>query len=316
MKFFTLHSCDETWETNCAHPAIVPSHITTDVKIKKIWRCVRLILWFSLWVCNFPKNIVNIVKAAWALKSEKYGIFKYFSVLFSKWTVCFQVTDWLFSYRDIPRIPESSHPPLESSKNSLKLIFHLHVRHSASFLFEIWVVSKTLCQTAGSSSFESQKMDRPSISVMSPTSPGALRDIPLVLPGQLSVSDTITQKQLCDSIRGCQPPSPFTWCLQVKLWYDKVGHQLIVNVLQAIDLPTRPDGRPRNPYVKMYFLPDRRYLQSVRLVLALIHAWRILKAPNSTFNFNQSFECMIPFSGSPPASLLTSFFGSLSLFQW
>ncbi|XP_028283778.1 regulating synaptic membrane exocytosis protein 1-like isoform X2 [Parambassis ranga] len=96
---------------------------------------------------------------------------------------------------DIPRIPESSHPPLESS----------------------------------SSSFESQKMDRPSISVMSPTSPGTLRDLPLVLPGQLSV----------------------------KLWYDKVGHQLIVNVLQAIDLPPRPDGRPRNPYVKMYFLPDR-----------------------------------------------------------
>ncbi|XP_077379976.1 regulating synaptic membrane exocytosis 1b isoform X20 [Festucalex cinctus] len=100
------------------------------------------------------------------------------------------------AYQDIPRIPESSHPPLEST---------------------------------GSSSFESQKMDRPSISVMSPTSPGTLRELPLVLPGQLSV----------------------------KLWYDKVGHQLIVNVLQAIDLPSRPDGRPRNPYVKMYFLPDR-----------------------------------------------------------
>ncbi|XP_056265220.1 regulating synaptic membrane exocytosis protein 1 isoform X4 [Pseudoliparis swirei] len=97
---------------------------------------------------------------------------------------------------DIPRIPESSHPPLEST---------------------------------GSSSFESQKMERPSISVMSPTSPGTLRDLPVVLPGQLSV----------------------------KLWYDKVGHQLIVNVLQAIDLPPRPDGRPRNLYVKVYFLPDR-----------------------------------------------------------
>ncbi|XP_075319510.1 regulating synaptic membrane exocytosis protein 1-like isoform X20 [Odontesthes bonariensis] len=97
---------------------------------------------------------------------------------------------------DIPRIPGSPHPPLEST---------------------------------GSSSFESQKMDRPSISVMSPTSPGTLRDLPMVLPGQLSV----------------------------KLWYDKVGHQLIVNVLQAKDLPPRPDGRPRNPYVKMYFLPDR-----------------------------------------------------------
>ncbi|GAB5571656.1 regulating synaptic membrane exocytosis protein 1 isoform X14 [Prionailurus iriomotensis] len=82
---------------------------------------------------------------------------------------------------------------------------------------------------SSSSSFESQKMERPSISVISPTSPGALKDAPQVLPGQLSV----------------------------KLWYDKVGHQLIVNVLQATDLPTRVDGRPRNPYVKMYFLPDR-----------------------------------------------------------
>lgn len=46
---------------------------------------------------------------------------------------------------------------------------------------------------------------------------------------------------------------------QVKLWYDKVGHQLIVNVLQAVELPLRPDGRPRSTYVKIYFLPDRRY---------------------------------------------------------
>ncbi|XP_059408415.1 regulating synaptic membrane exocytosis protein 1-like isoform X5 [Carassius carassius] len=98
---------------------------------------------------------------------------------------------------DTPRIPGTSHPPLES--------------------------------TGSSSIDESQKMDHPSISVMSPTSPGMLRELPLVLPGHLSV----------------------------KLWYDKVGHQLIVNVLQARELPPRPDGRPRNPYVKMYFLPDR-----------------------------------------------------------
>ncbi|XP_052354538.1 regulating synaptic membrane exocytosis protein 2-like isoform X13 [Oncorhynchus keta] len=97
---------------------------------------------------------------------------------------------------DIPRIPDTSHPPLEST---------------------------------GSSSFESQKMERPSISVMSPTSPSTLRDHPQLMPGQLAV----------------------------KLWYDKVGHQLIVNVVQATELPPRPDGRPRNPYVKMYFLPDR-----------------------------------------------------------
>ncbi|XP_026212182.1 regulating synaptic membrane exocytosis protein 1-like isoform X7 [Anabas testudineus] len=99
-------------------------------------------------------------------------------------------------YHDIPRIPDTSHPPLEST---------------------------------GSSSFESQKMERPSLNVLSPSSPGMLPDAPHLMPGQLSV----------------------------KLWYDKVGHQLIVNVLQAIDLSLRPDGRPRSPYVKVYFLPDR-----------------------------------------------------------
>ncbi|TKS85210.1 Regulating synaptic membrane exocytosis protein 1 [Collichthys lucidus] len=78
-------------------------------------------------------------------------------------------------------------------------------------------------------SFESQKMERPSLNVLSPSSPGMLQDAPQLMPGQLSV----------------------------KLWYDKVGHQLIVNVLQAVELPLRPDGRPRSPYVKMYFLPDR-----------------------------------------------------------
>ncbi|XP_071249263.1 regulating synaptic membrane exocytosis protein 1-like isoform X8 [Salvelinus alpinus] len=107
---------------------------------------------------------------------------------------------------DIPRIPDTSHPPLESTL------------------------------TAGSSSFESQKMEQPTISVMSPTSPSALRDNPQLMPGQLTV---------------------LPGQLSVKLWYDKVGHQLIVNVVQATELPPRPDGRPRNPYVKMYFLPDR-----------------------------------------------------------
>ncbi|XP_076610140.1 regulating synaptic membrane exocytosis protein 2-like isoform X4 [Chaetodon auriga] len=74
---------------------------------------------------------------------------------------------------------------------------------------------------SSSSSFDSQKVG-PSISVTSPMSPS-------VLSGQLSV----------------------------KLWYDKVGHQLIVTVLGAKELPVRDDGRPRNPYVKIYFLPDR-----------------------------------------------------------
>ncbi|XP_064409953.1 regulating synaptic membrane exocytosis protein 2 isoform X33 [Latimeria chalumnae] len=112
---------------------------------------------------------------------------------------------------DIPRIPDSTHAQLESS----------------------------------SSSFESQKMDRPSISVTSPMSPGMLRDVPQFLSGQLS-SQSLSRRT-----------APFVPKVQIKLWYDKVGHQLIVTILGAKDLPSREDGRPRNPYVKIYFLPDR-----------------------------------------------------------
>ncbi|XP_078297887.1 regulating synaptic membrane exocytosis protein 2 isoform X48 [Panthera onca] len=112
---------------------------------------------------------------------------------------------------DIPRIPDTTHAQLESS----------------------------------SSSFESQKMDRPSISVTSPMSPGMLRDVPQYLSGQLS-SQSLSRRT-----------TPFVPRVQIKLWFDKVGHQLIVTILGAKDLPSREDGRPRNPYVKIYFLPDR-----------------------------------------------------------
>nr|XP_055075535.1 regulating synaptic membrane exocytosis protein 2-like isoform X24 [Misgurnus anguillicaudatus] len=97
---------------------------------------------------------------------------------------------------------------------------------------------------SSSSSFESQKMG-PSISVTSPMSPGILRDTPQYLSGQLS-SPCLSRRT-----------TPFVPRVQVKLWYDKVGHQLIVTILGAKDLPAREDGRPRNPYVKIYFLPDR-----------------------------------------------------------
>ncbi|XP_073677797.1 regulating synaptic membrane exocytosis protein 2 isoform X21 [Garra rufa] len=97
---------------------------------------------------------------------------------------------------------------------------------------------------SSSSSFESQKMG-PSISVTSPMSPGMLRDNPQYLTGQLS-SPCLSRRT-----------TPFVPRVQVKLWYDKVGHQLIVTILGAKDLASREDGRPRNPYVKIYFLPDR-----------------------------------------------------------
>ncbi|XP_050925678.1 regulating synaptic membrane exocytosis protein 2 isoform X11 [Lates calcarifer] len=86
---------------------------------------------------------------------------------------------------------------------------------------------------SSSSSFDSQKVG-PSISVTSPMSPS-------VLSGQVS---TVNRRPLVPRI-------------QVKLWYDKVGHQLIVTILGAKELPAQDDGRPRNPYVKIYLLPDR-----------------------------------------------------------
>lgn len=109
-------------------------------------------------------------------------------------------------------------------------------------------------------------MERPSLNVLSPSSPGMLQDASQLMPGRLLVSlcwlnglDSWVQMSPANIMHvGVILP-------QVKLWYDKVGHQLIVNVLQAVELPLRPDGRPRSPYVKMYFLPDRRYAgQSLR----------------------------------------------------
>lgn len=61
-----------------------------------------------------------------------------------------------------------------------------------SIYFCVYTVSWCVCSSMnlflGSSSFESQKMDRPSISITSPMSPGMLRDAPQYLSGQLTVS--------------------------------------------------------------------------------------------------------------------------------
>ncbi|XP_078481063.1 regulating synaptic membrane exocytosis protein 2 isoform X3 [Ciona intestinalis] len=45
--------------------------------------------------------------------------------------------------------------------------------------------------------------------------------------------------------------------IQVRLWFDNSTQQLYVTVLQAIDLLPREGGMLRNPYIKMYLLPDR-----------------------------------------------------------
>ncbi|KAI4810988.1 hypothetical protein KUCAC02_013915 [Chaenocephalus aceratus] len=95
---------------------------------------------------------------------------------------------------DIPRIPDSTHAQLESS----------------------------------SSSFESQKVDRPSISVTSPMSPSMLRDAPSTCQVSSQAKALVEEQRL-----------------------------LPLGSRSNYDLPPREDGRPRNPYVKIYFLPDR-----------------------------------------------------------
>ncbi|XP_014604056.1 PREDICTED: regulating synaptic membrane exocytosis protein 1 isoform X8 [Polistes canadensis] len=45
--------------------------------------------------------------------------------------------------------------------------------------------------------------------------------------------------------------------LQVKLAFDPVALQLLVTVICASALSPRPDGQPRNPYAKIFLLPDR-----------------------------------------------------------
>ncbi|CAG2116617.1 unnamed protein product, partial [Medioppia subpectinata] len=45
--------------------------------------------------------------------------------------------------------------------------------------------------------------------------------------------------------------------IQVKLWYDIQSLQLVVTIISAIDLSPRKTGYARNPYAKMFLLPDK-----------------------------------------------------------
>ncbi|GIX75666.1 regulating synaptic membrane exocytosis protein 2 [Caerostris darwini] len=45
--------------------------------------------------------------------------------------------------------------------------------------------------------------------------------------------------------------------MKIRLWYDPADFQLGGTVECAKDLPQRADGRPRNPYVRIFLLPDK-----------------------------------------------------------
>lgn len=46
--------------------------------------------------------------------------------------------------------------------------------------------------------------------------------------------------------------------IQVKLGFDPVGLQLIVTIICAAGLTPKSNGQPRNPYAKVFLLPDKR----------------------------------------------------------
>ncbi|KAK2719048.1 regulating synaptic membrane exocytosis protein 1-like isoform X2 [Artemia franciscana] len=73
--------------------------------------------------------------------------------------------------------------------------------------------------------------DRPAVTVTSPTSPDQYH------PRASSPSH-------CGRI-------------QVKLWFDPAAHQLAVTVVGAMNLRRRSGTSPRNPYAKLFLLPDR-----------------------------------------------------------
>ncbi|XP_076044402.1 rab3 interacting molecule isoform X10 [Oratosquilla oratoria] len=74
---------------------------------------------------------------------------------------------------------------------------------------------------------------RPSVTITSPGSPETYRT------------------------RTHSPGPGVTGKLQLKLWFDPTNAQLVVTIVSAVELPMRPSGQHRNPYVKMFLLPDR-----------------------------------------------------------
>ena len=53
--------------------------------------------------------------------------------------------------------------------------------------------------------------------------------------------------------------------IQVKLGFDPSGLQLIVILVCAAALTPRSNGQPRNPYAKIFLLPDKRQAKSSSL---------------------------------------------------
>lgn len=82
-------------------------------------------------------------------------------------------------------------------------------------------------RSGGSKVSSNTQRDRPAVTVTSPASPDTLH--------------------------------PSWGKVQVKLWYDASIQQLSATIVGGFDLPPRPNGALRNPYAKLFLLPDKRY---------------------------------------------------------
>ncbi|XP_021924276.1 regulating synaptic membrane exocytosis protein 2-like isoform X3 [Zootermopsis nevadensis] len=90
--------------------------------------------------------------------------------------------------------------------------------------------------------YDSGRRDKPSVLVTSPGSPDFHIPVRSACPPRLGSSPT-------NSNVGGR--------LQVKLWFDSVALELVVTVASAAGLTPRNNGQPRNPYAKLFLLPDR-----------------------------------------------------------
>nr|CAD7439312.1 unnamed protein product [Timema bartmani] len=86
------------------------------------------------------------------------------------------------------------------------------------------------------------RRDKPSVLVTSPGSPDLHMPSRSSRPPRLGVSPT-------NSNVGGR--------MQIKLWFDSGALQLVVTVVCAAGLAPRSNGAPRNPYAKLFLLPDR-----------------------------------------------------------
>jgi hypothetical protein len=96
------------------------------------------------------------------------------------------------------------------------------------------IVRRSSTTPASAKNYLSIRKDyrRPSVTVTSPTSPD---------PSRTSRFGPVDQGKI-----------------QLKLWFDPVGHQLTVTVISACDLPPSSRHGLPNPFAKLCLLPDRR----------------------------------------------------------